>query len=351
MRARIVAKNCATGEVRLALRCGGANDANVKVAGLLDDPYAKPKVEPPVSLVYGSFVQDSDFDISIGSRRGYGFGTNATPRIFTRYAAHTISEACAIIEGKHGKQCVFVTATVPANTAEAIRAFAAWSGYALLLLNQRIRDVLHGSDVLSVWELQERGALHLHMAVAHKDRDRLEKWGVYFCRLWHSILRTISEKSGINMLASADGEVSDRHYPMLRTDSQWVKKSLRHYLAKYLSKEACNGTNDSVFPPARWWSVSKGVLAAVHAARNIVSGVQESMGAARAFFDRIAGEVVAHCQQVYWYESEMEPGSIFLVLIQGTDGGGAVWDYLKSALEFTHRPWGYRGAGRVLSNL
>lgn len=346
---RIVAKRNATNEIRLNLRVE-THAAHSKRVGEQRARLRESAAESAaVSLVYSSEVQETK-EVKVGkAKRRFGFGECASERAFTVYGRKTIKEACAVLESIHGTNILFVTLTVPARGVSGARAFATWSGYALLLWNQRLRDVLPDAQFVSVWEWQKRGALHLHVALASSSRSCLETFGVNVRKVWWSVLDAVGKKAGVDMLASEDGRLKFDGFPLLVTDAQWIKKSLGRYLSKYISKGAVGLNAACLYPPPRWWSVDKKTLTAVHQARETTESVPEVYQSAADFFSLIAGKVAGFSEKSFWYESKLESGSYFLVLFIVDRAVSAVWEYLRDACAFTERAWGYKGAGRVLT--
>ena len=346
---RVVAKRCATNEVRLNLRVETnlQHAKRVRAAARLASESGAETAA--VSLVYSSELQDSKGGKSENKKPRCGFGTLSSARAFTVYGRKTVKESCAVIERTYGRDVLFCTVTIPGSEIHSQATFAAWSGYALLLFNQRIRDMLHGAQFVSVWEWQKRGALHLHVALAHPDKARLERFGVYLRKTWHSVLVQVGERAGVCLLKSDDVVYRHDRFPLLVVDAQWIKKSLGRYLSKYLSKGATGECKTATYPPPRWWSVDKTTLREVHDARETIESEPEVMGSASDLWSRLSGRVAAYSEKTFWYESVMESGSYFLVLHIRPDALKEVWAFIQSCIGYTYRKWGYQGAGKVLT--
>lgn len=163
-----------------------------------------------------------------------------------------------------------MTETLPGDTKRACELYSSWSSYRVSLLSSALKNAVrgHSGDFLYVWELQERGALHLHFVVAG-DSTFLEWWDSNGRRLCWSHLLLVEQK------ARAVGAIRERPGRPLTTPENWqfysrpVEKSLSSYLSKYLSKE--EGKASSPRPrlgrwwPVQWWGRSRTALDRVRA--------------------------------------------------------------------------------------
>lgn len=168
---------------------------------------------------------------------------------------------------RHGLVRVFITLTCPGSSQRAMEQFSAWSGYLLNCLNlwlQRKQERFSGQTGLCrlhVWELQKRGAEHLHYCVCLSDRiaslveKELRQW--YF-----SVLTRISAFSSVDIFerSGSGGSWSERP-DVLQIKVERVVKSVAGYMSKYLTKAMSSrvrGFASAIVPrPARLWGASR----------------------------------------------------------------------------------------------
>lgn len=182
----------------------------------------------------------------------------------TRYGAETVREACAILSKRYGLKVAFITLTLPGSTPEALRSLSRYSKEISNLYMQRVRDFFRRMpggtsgriDYVWVWEYQERGALHIHLAIGIKDSAHYKAVKKLHKSWWTDSLEHYSDKIGVDLFARADGGTwRDKPY-RVKTQCNRVTHSVGRYMSKYVSKGAREASQESRFPPSRWWSVS-----------------------------------------------------------------------------------------------
>lgn len=195
---------------------------------------------------------------------------------FNKHGRKKILEAGGAIE-KAGKQddCLLVTVTIPGGGARVYDAVSRWSGYIANRMTQTLRNANRNDKCKDdcgyfyVWELQKRGALHLHWCLIGYDYETAEK----LKDAWYQALRDVGAKENLNCFKSESGRNWSNSPDTWQWDIQEVKKSVAGYFAKYASKTAL-GSKDAKprkkgFDPAsslsvspgRWYSISKSVRA------------------------------------------------------------------------------------------
>jgi hypothetical protein len=122
---------------------------------------------------------------------------------------------------------------------------------------------------LYVWELQRRGALHLHYAVwvpCPAARLRLYQG---FPAWWYRRMCLLSEASGVDVFERDGGKGTWAGRPdVVQARAEVCRKTISGYLAKYVSKGEGKvvGVDSegevTAFAPVRWWGVSRPLLAA-----------------------------------------------------------------------------------------
>jgi len=213
---------------------------------------------------------------SMKDKNGFGIMGQRCPK-FTKHAKNTIRWGASAIEFAFGlNRCVFLTGTLPGSTLDSQLVFAANSSWFIDRINKwLLKHFSINGEVfrLSVWELQKRGALHLHAVVAvpaGATQSLIDSFQAY----WIHLLESLSDSTGTDLFARAAGGSHRGNYlERVKKNGKRgalkdvmcygavVTKSVSGYLSKYLSKSAGDykyGVQPS-FYPARWWSVSRAV--------------------------------------------------------------------------------------------
>lgn len=193
-----------------------------------------------------------------------GFGRLGSCERFSNYGRRQVLRAGGALEqvAKH-EEVLFLTLTLPGSTTESMKALAEWSGFAVHRLKAWINKRVVGKYDMYCWELQKRGALHLHYCVHCPEREVGEYIRTNLREEWCRILDAIAERSGIDVYKRKFGGTWADRKEKVRVDAQWCEKSIAAYLSKYVSKSA----NDPAFggnkfwPPSRWYGVSRPLLA------------------------------------------------------------------------------------------
>lgn len=151
----------------------------------------------------------------------------------------------------------FLTLTLPGSTEGAMTEFARLSSEAIKLIQTYVprRLGLKGADLcfLYVWELQDRGAPHLHAVYECPTAAHAQK----LVDLWHDlcvdVLRLCQEKADCDLFERTEGGSWEDCPEVWQTDAQIVEKSVARYLSKYVSK---GSEGDSKYYPSRWAGAS-----------------------------------------------------------------------------------------------
>lgn len=235
-------------------------------------------------LAYKSEFQDGKYEVrsavaglSEVVRPGWGM----TPR-FSRFgikAKRTLRRVGGEISKNVGRR-VAMTFTLPGSTPEALHAMADYSGYIANRVKTWIFDKLSKNgkpDWFYVWELQERGALHLHFCVQCDfiaDYHCLKEEGKAF---WVRVMKSVQERSGARMALSHRGIDWFDKVEKIQYYCQIVRSGVGNYFSKYLGKDSgktgrhvLNGLR-----PSRWWGCSRSLLQRMR--RNTVHIISEEM--------------------------------------------------------------------------
>lgn len=216
-----------------------------------------------------------NLDISPEFQRGpktvrSGWGDLPKKSRFGTEQKRLMLRAGAVCDQRFGVRQVIMTGTLPGNTNEANYALACWSGYAMNRLQQWIRRVVDENWSFGVWEYQQRGALHFHLAVCYETKDQSKILEKGFRRQWVRILQDISEQSGIDLFDSGRGFSWHPDSKAIQADAQLVRKSCAAYFAKYATKSYCEDVEAEMqtaslfqFCPSRWIVCSRAVSRAI----------------------------------------------------------------------------------------
>lgn len=193
-----------------------------------------------------------------------GYGMSPRKTRFTIRAARTILRVGGVMDGLKGwNTCI--TLTLPANHVAAYYTLADYSSYCVDAFKCWVRDQVRDSEALRyfyVWELQKRGALHLHLCVNAPDYSVLERLRLGSKNAWIRILQRVEIRSGCNLFRGKNNR-DWRYFPeKIQVDVQVVRLSVAAYFAKYCSKDkqAFNSGLAGQIYPVRWWGCSRRVL-------------------------------------------------------------------------------------------
>lgn len=161
--------------------------------------------------------------------------------------------------------CLFFTGTLPGGTPAAMAAIARDASWVVHRLKAWIARSVPAKFDFYVWELQKRGALHLHYCLYCPDaliRDRLR---LGFHEEWCRLMDGLSERNGCDCYQKGFGDGRSTARYKVQAYCQEVRQSVAAYMSKYCSKTA--GQNDSKWQkywPKRWWGCSRPLLHLMH---------------------------------------------------------------------------------------
>lgn len=183
-----------------------------------------------------------------------GFGSQPLTTKFGTYGRRMVRNACGVLAAEFGRSVVFGTLTLPGSTQQARQALSSQSGRLVELLGHWLRSHSKTAKFVWVWEYQKSGALHLHFALGDSDILRLRFFERNFRQYVHKLFETLSRHSGVDMFARAEGGTWRGHVRVLKSRIETIRKSVKRYMAKYISK----GTEveGQGYPPSRWWGMS-----------------------------------------------------------------------------------------------
>lgn len=225
----------------------------------------------------------------------------------TTYGRRSIREGCAVMEQKYGKSIAFLTLTLPGSTKEALETFAQHSSEILDAYFQRVRKHFRTSydeieddrviDYVGPWEPQQRGALHLHVAVGMYDEAMFAELLKMHKRWWCKLLKTYSEKTGVDLFKRAQGGSWRNKWRYVQTDCVMVQKSVKRYMSKYMTKGHRSVEALPFSTPKRWWVMSRELRREVIAQRRsdvfMVDDFEDAVADVAAAMECIRGETQA----------------------------------------------------------
>lgn len=193
-----------------------------------------------------------------------GWGVHPRPTVFGRNARHRILECGGAFDQvlRESHTGSFVTLTLPGSSERALDAISLYSGYLLNLVLQVIRDNFSAPYFFGVWELQERGALHLHLFIAVPKNEYCYGTLDKIRQAWYRAMEVLQDTRGVDFFTHKEGEFcTTREY--WQADIQNVEQSPASYFAKYVGKQANapsrrgQQTGNKVRYPSRWWCCSR----------------------------------------------------------------------------------------------
>lgn len=194
------------------------------------------------------------------SRLRPGFGLLPSPRPFSTYGRRQLLRAGgALEEVVDYKDCLFLTMTVPGSTRDAFKAIAAWSSWIVDRFKSWLSKRLTAAYSMYVWEWQKRGALHLHYVIHCSEKAIGNAIINQLQTQWSRMLDSVCQMSGIDVWRKNERFTHANDKSKLQVRGEWVKKSVAAYLAKYTAKggDPRKSTRANLFPPARWYGVSR----------------------------------------------------------------------------------------------
>lgn len=247
-------------------------------------------------------------------RPGYGMQPRKTK--FGLRACRTILRVGGVMDGLSGwNTCI--TLTLPASTVESYQTLSDYSSYCVDRFKSWLKDQVRDREnfrYFYVWELQKRGALHLHLCVNSPSRAVLQRLREGSKSAWIRTLLRVEELSGCNMFAGRNNRDWRYHPEKIQVDVQVVRTSVAAYFAKYCSKDKrMRGSGVRVESrPVRWWGCSRLLLGEMRAASTIQSTPHMHPGQCMSVFSRLVGEVCQRTEKTHIFEERYSRMSQFV---------------------------------------
>lgn len=152
--------------------------------------------------------------------------------------------------------CVFLTGTLPGSVPSAYRGMADESARIVHRLKKWVakRYNVHQFSFYC-WELQKRGALHLHYLVYVPDSAARKRILDEFRQFWIDLLKSLSDETGVDFFKRSQGGTHRHDTRHVQAYAQECYSSVAAYMAKYVGKEA--GKYSLEYAPKRWSGVSR----------------------------------------------------------------------------------------------
>lgn len=292
-------------------------------------PVDKPSAPAPGANL--SIASNSKADSKRNEPAGFGVLAQGV-RKFTTYARGKVRDCAAVIEQDYGTDCWFITLTLPGSTDTALRACAAWSAYLMERVRQWIRDAGFPNDVIAVWELQKRGALHMHLVVPRVSSETACPVPYGLHHAWCAMLARVSDEIGVDLFERKTGGTWRQRWDIVRSDMQKTSKSVARYLSKYISKGSAMIAQKAGFYPTRWWSTSRQLSARTMERTRLLVSPTMSISDAGEFFERVSGTICGVNQTVFPIANVYRPLARALSIWGLSNPGESVPSVMKSCV-------------------
>lgn len=172
-------------------------------------------------------------------------------------ARHKILHFGGLFDHSDKKRQLFLTGTLPGSSDSSLEAFTALSPYVGKLVQTYLPRALSiGAKELRylwVWELQARGALHLHIAIELPSVELAQQLRLKWKGIWVSVLRAAASKASCDLFERRYGGTWASRPDIWQSDAEPVRKSIARYISKYQGK---GSKGEEKYFPKRWYGVS-----------------------------------------------------------------------------------------------
>lgn len=277
----------------------------------------------PLSLVPNSKTQRS--------QAGYGALPSKPTRFGLNAKRSLIRSGGALEKTAPTDETLFLTGTLPGSTEDSFRAIACYASYIVNGLKAWIANYAPQKLDFYCWELQKRGALHLHYAVWIPDDKSRTHILESFRAWWIQILHRIGEMASVDMFRKNSGKTWLEDESKVRATAEVCRKSVARYLAKYLSKSAEPRKGSSrAFSPARWWGVSRPLKALTDSMSSVCEVVAGGYHAVRGMWEDIKTICDSSESVTYSYRHKVGEGSTVVLYTNETHDREQLWLEISS---------------------
>ena len=206
-------------------------------------------------------LPDPSAPLDIGSKASQASGGKGSRRYpMSKAARHKILKYGGLF--RKPRKCLqcFVTGTLPGSTKGAMTALARGSGRFMKILQTYVlREMGQPSDevkYLWVYELQARGALHVHAVFEWKTKKIARRFLGKWASIWAKALRAFDSGIREDLFGRKKGGSWRNRPDVWQTDAEFVRKDAAAYLSKYVGKQK---RGNSEYYPSRWFGASTGL--------------------------------------------------------------------------------------------
>lgn len=243
------------------------------------------------------------------ARRG-GHGRIPAATKFTRHGSTMVRDAGHLIERDKTGQAVFLTLTIAGGGQDVYDAISSFSGFIVNRFGTWLRGHAELDWFTYVWELQTRGAPHLHYMLSLPKGLSIRSFRKMVQAEWRRILCDVSVKSGVDVFKTLDGRTwkLDKNAPYV--GAKLCTHDLGRYMAKYVSKSRSKNGLATTWYPGRWWAVSYALRKAIMKERVKVKIRFPSIAAARAALSQLISAASEKTHAPYMVPAEKTFGAV-----------------------------------------
>jgi hypothetical protein len=253
---------------------------------------------------------------------------------FTSHAQNMVRDAGHIVEHYDDGIAIFLTLTIAGSTEAAFRTVGIASPVITNRFNTWLRERVSNGNYCFVWELQSRGAPHLHYLFRIPRSANLAAVRAAIHTEWRKVLVDISNETGVDLFARTNSSTwfEDANKP--RINLKIVRHDYARYLAKYCSKRRTKNGCATPFRPSRWWGVSNGLRAKLKELRIDAILPCKTIEAAFAIAQSFASNDLLHPKGAVWLKGgpaeAMGVLSFFCLPKRGRDVALCLLEFINS---------------------
>jgi hypothetical protein len=261
-----------------------------------------------------------------------GYGTMGKRTVFGLAARRTILRAGGALDRTDPEpgNYVFLTGTIPGDTHCAFAAMAAYSTWVVHRLSKWLNYHAKKGHWFYAWELQKRGALHIHWCVHIPDKDRRDYVLGSFKKFWSDLLDDLSVLAGVDMWDTGRGYSHASNKAVLQADAEVCRKSVAVYVSGYASDSGDKHKYDKNCPyyPSRWWGMARCTTKLLKELTEEVVVEHTNYRAANQEILRHREKALESTPLVNTYPHSVGPGRT-VVSYHPDDRGEALWKTLR----------------------
>lgn len=241
-------------------------------------------------------------------RGGHGRIPAATN--FTRHGSLMVRDGGHLIERDSVGKAVFLTLTIAGHGNDVFNACSSYSGYLVNVFGTWLREWAVNGWYVYVWELQSRGAPHLHYMVSIPKGVSIRTFRKKVQAEWRRCLLLASRKSGVDLFKNRYGGTYRNNSSMPYVGAKLCTHDLGRYMAKYASKSKSKTGGKNTWRPGRWWALSYPLRKAVLQERVTLKIKFPSSTAARAALSNLMQRSAPRCHAPYFVPADKTFGAV-----------------------------------------